>query len=184
MFVQTYGEYSPYGVAMKQARPEIHPWYALQTRSRHEKKTATILTNKGYAPYLPTYRSRRRWSDRVVEAESILFPGYLFCRFDARRRFPIETTPGVVSVISFGVEPVAIADEEIQAIENILASGLLAEPYPFLREGQPVRITRGALEGLSGLLVKIKNHWRLVVSVSLLQRSVAVEIDRDWVTNA
>lgn len=158
------------------------PWYGVRTRSNHEKMAAVSLANKGFDQYLPTYRSRRRWSDRTVETEQPLFPGYVFCRFDAKKRLPIITTPGVVSVVGFGTEPAPIDDAEIEAVQMILRSGLATEPCPFLREGQRIRVKRGSLEGLEGLLIKKKNDWRIVVSVNLLQRSVTVEIDRDWIT--
>jgi transcription antitermination factor NusG len=140
------------------------------------------LQSKGYEQYLPVYRRRQRWSDRIVETDRPLFPGYVFCRFDARKRLPIVSTPGVVSVVGFGSEPAPISDSEIEAVRAILRSGLAAEPCPFLREGQRIRVRRGSLEGLEGILLKKKSDWRIVVSVAMLQRSVAVEIDREWIT--
>ena len=159
---------------------EYLPWYALHTCPNHEKTASMILRAKGYEPYLPTYKARRRWSDRIVETLPPLFPGYLFCRFNARLRSPIITTPGVVSVLGFGSEPAPIPEVEIAAIETVLRSGLLAERYPFLHTGQRVRITHGSLEGLEGLLLKKKSDW-LVVSVTMLQRSLSVEIDGEWI---
>ena len=158
------------------------PWFGIRTRPNHEKVTAAILENKDFEPYLPTYRTRRKWSDRTVESDQPLFPGYVFCRFDPLKRLPILTTPGVVSIVGCGNKPAPISDEEIEAIQSVLDLGLSAEPYPFLREGQRVRVTRGSLEGLEGILVKKKSECRIVVSVSLLQRSISVEIDRDWIT--
>jgi transcription antitermination factor NusG len=128
------------------------------------------------------YRSRRRWSDRVVESELPLFPGYFFCRFDPKKRLPILTTPNVVSIVGFTSEPAPTPDSEIEAVQAILRSGLAAEPCPFLREGQPIRVRRGALEGLEGILVKKKSEWRMVVSITMLHRSLSVEIDREWIT--
>src|SRR6185436_7388198 len=149
--------------------PATHSWYALRTKSKFEKASAVSLANKGYQAYLPCYRQRRRWSDRVTEIESPLFPGYVFCRFDVLKRLPILTTPGVVSIIGVGKEPLAIPDHEIAAVEAILKSELYAEPWPFLYEGQRVIIERGPLLGLEGQVVKKKNGWRIVVSVTLLQ---------------
>ncbi|HZQ56114.1 MAG TPA: UpxY family transcription antiterminator [Bryobacteraceae bacterium] len=163
---------------------ETRPWYAVRTRANHEKTASTVLEAKGYQPYLPTYKVRRRWSDRVVETLLPLFPGYVFCRFDAKLRSPIITTPGVVSVVGFGADPAPIPDNEIVAIETALRSGLSAEPYAFLSEGQRVRVTRGSLEGVEGVLIKKKNDWRLVISVTMLQRSLSVEIDREWLSAA
>jgi transcription antitermination factor NusG len=159
-----------------------HPWYGLRTKSKFEKVTATSLAYKGYQSYLPCYRHRRRWSDRVTETDSPLFPGYVFCRFDAMQRLPILITPGVVSVVGVGRQPLSIPDNEIDAIETIVKSGVYAEPWPYLPEGQRIRIEKGSLSGLEGVVImKKKDEWRLVVSVTLLQRSVAVELDREWI---
>lgn len=156
-----------------------HAWYGVRTKIKFEKATAASLTYKGYESYLPCYRHRRRWSDRVVEVEAPLFAGYVFCRFDVTKRLPILTTPGVVSVIGVGKQPLAIPDSEIDAIETIVKSGAQAEPWPYLNEGQRIRIEKGSLSGLEGVIIKKKkDEWRLVVSVNLLQRSVAVELDR------
>lgn len=159
------------------------PWFGIRTRSNFEKITSAILASKGYSQYLPLYRVKRRWSDRDVETHRPLFPGYVFCRFDSKQRLPILSTPGVVSIIGFGNEPAPIPDEEIEAIQTILTSGLDAEPCPFLREGQRVRIKSGLLEGLEGILTKKKSDLRVVVSVAMLQRSVAVEIDAECISS-
>lgn len=161
-----------------------YPWYAIRTRSNQERLSATVLAAKGYDPFLPTYRVRRRWSDRVVVSELPVFSGYVFCRFDVKKRLPILTTPGVVSLVGFGTEPAAISDSEIEAIQSVLGSGLNAAPHPFLKEGQRIRVKCGALEGLEGILLKQKTEWRMVISVTMLQRSIAVEIDREWITAA
>jgi transcription antitermination factor NusG len=157
-------------------------WYALRTRSRAEQLVATGLQAKGYEQYLPSYRVRRRWSDRTVEATLPLFPGYVFCRFDGRERVPVLTTCGVASIIGFGPQLASIPDSEIEAIQSALDSGLQVEPCPFLREGQRIRVSHGALKGVEGILLKKKSEWRLVVSVTLLHRSVSVEFDQDCVT--
>ncbi len=161
-----------------------HPWYGVRTKSNHEKVASSVLQGKGYQQYLPVYRSRKRWSDRIVETEMPLFPGYVFCRFDAKQRLPVISTPGVVAIVGFGSDPAPIADTEIEAIQAILASGLSAQPCDFLREGQRIRVARGSLEGLEGILLKKKSEWRMVVSISMLQRSISVEIDREWITRA
>jgi transcription antitermination factor NusG len=158
------------------------PWYGIRTKSNHEKVAAVSLENRGYERYLPVYKRRRRWSDRVVETDQPLFPGYLFCRFDANKRQSIVTAPGVVSVVGFGGEPAPIPESEIHAIQAVLHSGLAAEPCPFVREGQHIRVTSGSLEGLEGILLKKKSDWRMVVSVPMLQRSVSVEIDRECIS--
>lgn len=158
---------------------EPFPWYGIRTRSNHERVAAIVLNGKGYDPYLPLYHLRRRRADAVVESEHPLFPGYVFCRFDSNKRLPILMTTGVISVVGIGREPVAIPDEEIEAVKAVLRSGLPAEPCDYLREGQRVRVTEGSLEGVEGILVKRKNQSRMVVSVTMLQRSISVEIDGD-----
>ena len=156
-------------------------WYAIRVQSKFENLASVTLHGKGYEEFLPLYRSRRRWSDRVKELDLPLFPGYLFCRFDVHDRLlPILTTPGVISIIGAGKTPVPIDDEEIGAIRAILCSGLLTQPWPFLRVGSKVYIERGPLAGVEGIITNTDKVYRLIVSVSLLQRSVAVEIDREW----
>ena len=164
--------------------PDKYPWFALRIKSRFEKTTSTVLRSKGFEDFSPLYRSRRKWSDRVKEVELPLFPGYLFCRFNPLDRFPVLSTPGVLCVVGIGKIPQAVEEHEIEQIQSILASGMPTQPWPFLTVGQKVRISSGSLAGLEGLLVNIKNSFRLVVSVTLLQRSVAVEIDRESVEPA
>jgi transcription antitermination factor NusG len=161
------------------ATPEPFPWYAIRTRSNFERFTVRALENKGFSPYLPTYSSKRRWSDRVVVSDLPLFPGYVFCRFNQLNRLPILTSTGVVSVIGYGNDPAPIADSEIDAVHAVLRSSLATEPCPFLREGQRVRVMRGSMTGVEGILVKKKSDFRLVVSIVMLQRSISVEIDRE-----
>ena len=161
-------------------RPDNLSWYALQIRSKLGSLASATLCGKGYEAYLPLYRCGHRWSDRVKQLDLPLFPGYLFCRFDVLDRLPILTTPGVISVVGAGKTPVPVDDEEIEAIRNILRSGLVAQPWPFLRVGSKVYIEGGPLAGLEGIITNTDKVYRLIVSVSLLQRSVAVEIDREW----
>ncbi len=156
-------------------------WYALRTKSRCEKMVATHLHGRGYEEFLPLYRSLERWTGRDESVDFPLFPGYVFCRFDAWRRLPILTTPGMVSIVGYGRIPSPVEEAEIEAIRAIMKSGLPASPWPYLKEGQWVRVSRGALKGLEGLVKRLKNRYRVVVSVSLLERSVAVEVDRDSV---
>jgi transcription antitermination factor NusG len=162
------------------ARPAL-AWYALRVRSNFEWAVNHALTGKDYEAFLPTYRTRRRWSDRTKEVEAPLFRGYTFCRFDAARRLPILTTPGVVSIIGSAAGPIEVDEREIAAVRGMVASGVVVGPWPFLREGQHVAVEHGPLAGVEGMIVSFKGQYRLVVSVSLLQRSVAVEIDREWV---
>ena len=157
------------------------PWFGVRTRSNFERMTAIALENKGLKSYLPSYRNRRRWSDRVVVSDTPLFRGYVFCKFNPLHRLPVLTAAGVISIVGCGTEPAPIDDKEIDAIEAVLRSGLANEPCPFLREGQTVRVIRGSLTGLEGVLTKKKSDFRLVLSITLLQRSISVEIDREWV---
>lgn|SRR3990172_2906706 len=129
-------------------------------------------------------RSRWRWSDRTKEIQSPLFPGYVFCCFDVNTRLPILTTPGVHSIVGNGKVPIPVEEREIETLRLIARSQLMAEPWPYLRLGQRVRIEQGALNGLEGILSALKKPSRLVVSVTLLQRSVAEEIDETWVRPA
>lgn len=162
-------------------RSAAHPWYALRVRARHEKTVASFLEEKGLEPFVPVYRCRKRWSDRMKEMELPLFPGYLFCRFDIQRRLPILTTPGVLDVVGFGKTFMPVDESEMSQLQKVVASRQQAEPWPWLEVGQRVRIDRGPLAGIEGLLLGIKNEARLVLSVTLLQRSVAVEVEESSV---
>jgi len=155
-----------------------YPWFALQTRCRYESFVAKQLAHKGYEILLPLYECRRRWSDRIKELELPLFPGYVFCRFNPLVRLPILMTPGVIQVVGIGRSPVPVDDAEIAAIQTAVQSGLPRQPWPFLQIGQRVRVECGPLCGLEGILVDFKGRHRLVLSMTLLQRSVAVENHR------
>ena len=160
----------------------LDKWFALRVKPRAEKCVATIARNKGFEEFLPLYQCRRRWSDRFKLVELPLFPGYVFCRFNPQYRLPLLTIPGALHFVGLGKVPVPIDDAEIQAIQVLVGSGLQAEPWPFLGAGQRVRLEQGPLAGLEGLFIEVRKQHRIVVSVSLLRRSVAVEIERDWVT--
>ncbi len=166
---------------MEMGRPS-YPWFALQVRARYENTVASHLRGQGYEWFLPTYKCRRSWSDRIKEIELPLFPGYLFCRFDLHNRLPILKTPGVVQIVGIARIPIPIDDAEINAIQTAVRSGLPSQPWPFLQVGERVRIEYGPLCGLEGLLLAFKGHHRIVLSVTLLKRSVALEIDDAWVT--
>jgi transcription antitermination factor NusG len=153
-------------------------WFAVKVRSRSEDLVAQSLEAKGYECLLPTYPERRRYSDRIKEVQLALFPGYVFCNFDPIYRLPIITTPMVHEVVSFGRVLCPVSEVEIQSIQRIMASRFLARPWPYLRAGQKVQVEEGPLKGVEGLLLREKGRERLVVSVHLLQRSLAVELDR------
>jgi transcription antitermination factor NusG len=157
---------------------DMQRWFALQVRTRWESSTALLLSGKGYQTLLPTYKSKKRWNGRLREVNAPLFPGYVFCQFDAQKRLPILVTPGVLAVVGRGKVPLPVDDGEIATIQTVVSSGFHAEPWPFLELGQRVRIDTHALQGLEGILINFKGNQRIVVSVSLLRRSVALEIDR------
>ena len=157
-------------------------WFALQVRSSTESLVATCLTHKGYEVFLPTYRTRRAWSDRIKVVDRPLFPSYVFCRFQpAIRAAPVVTTPGVIRIVGCGSSPARIDDAEIDAVRHIATSRLSSGPWPFLSAGARVRIHSGPLAGIDGIVIDLKSEKRLVVSVSLLQRSISVAIDTAWV---
>jgi transcription antitermination factor NusG len=164
------------------AETENHSWFALQVRSRWEASTAVLLSGVGYQTLNPTYQTNKRWGGGLREVAAPLFPGYIFCQFDVHKRLPVLITPGVIAVVSRGRIPLPVDESEIAAIQTVVSSGLRAEPWPYLELGQRIRIERDALAGLEGILIHFKGNHRIVVSVSLLQRSVALEIDRSCVT--
>jgi transcription antitermination factor NusG len=159
-------------------------WYAIRVRLFREQVVQTFLRERGYEVLLPLQRCRRKWSDRVKHVEVPLFPGYLFCRFDVRERLPILMIPSVAHIAGLGRTPVPVEEREIADIQTVVRSGLLAFPHPFIQVGQRVSIEYGPLRGLNGVLVELKKGHRVVVSVTLLQRSLAVDIDREWIGSA
>ena len=156
-------------------------WFALQVRSRYEPIVAAMLRCQGYTWFLPTYKCRRQWSDRIKEFELPLFPGYLFCKFNLQHRLPILKIPGLISIVGIGKTPFPVDEVEITALRSLVNCDLPCQPWPYLKIGQRVRIKYGSLSGLEGILIASKSHYRIVVSVTLLQRSVATEIDSAWV---
>ena len=152
-------------------------WFALYVKVRHERMTADALQSRGFEEFLPLCRTRRRWSDRIKDLEVPLFSRYLFCRFDMQDRHRVLTTPGVKYVVRIANIPIPVPDAEIAALEAVMKSGAAAQPWPFLQAGQWVRIEAGPLAGLEGILQDFRGSRRLVIAVTLLQRSVAVEID-------
>lgn len=157
------------------------PWFALRVRSNYERVAAMHLRDRGIEEFSPTYKTERRWSDRKKQIDAFLFPGYVFCRLNPNDRLPVLTIPGAVGLVGFGKGPTQIPQNEIESIRRMIGSGLLVAPWPFLSAGQTVLIERGPLAGVEGILKEVKKLFRLVVSVHLLQRSVSVEIERNWV---
>lgn len=163
---------SHYGNSEEQPR-----WFALQVRAKHEKVVAAHLSGRNVEWFLPVYKCRRPWSDRIKEIEAPLFPGYLFSRFDLRNRLSIMTIPGLVRIVGYGRLPASIEEAEVGAIHTLMTAGLRSQPWPFMAAGDKVRIANGPLRGVEGILVAFRGSHRLILSVTLLQRSVAVEID-------
>jgi len=153
-------------------------WYALQVRSRWEEQAAALLQGKGFQTLLPTYTTKRRWSDRYKIVQAPLFPGYVFCSFDVHNRLPVLITPGVISVVGRGKTPVAVDEAEMTAIRSMVSSGVQAQPWPYLEIGERVRIKDDVFDGMEGILINFKGKERVVISLTLLRRSVALEIDR------
>jgi transcription antitermination factor NusG len=157
-------------------------WYALQVRTRKEAYVASQIQGQGFECLLPTYKSIRKWSDRVKELEQPLFPGYLFCRFDFQNRRSVITTPGVLQIVGFGRTATPVSDEEIRGLQLAASSDMPKQPWPYLEIGQRVQVIYGTLTGLEGILVNVKGNHRVVLSVTLLQRSVAMEVETSWLT--
>lgn len=157
-------------------------WYALQVKPKFERVVGTVLEGKNLETFYPTYKRRKIWSDRVKETEAPLFPGYIFCKFNVHDRLPVLTTPGVSRVVGVGRVPAEIAEAELSAVKRIVHSGIPAMPWPFPRVGQRIVMQKGPLEGTEGVLVAVRNRYRIVVSISLLQRSVSAEVDAEWVS--
>lgn len=155
-------------------------WFALRVKSRFEKVVASLAQNKGFEQFLPIYQSRRQWSDRLKSVDVPLFPGYVFCRLNPQHRLPLLTIPGALHFVGIGKTPIPIDEREIASIQAAIQSGLYVEPWDFVEAGQQVRIENGPLAGVEGIYVGNTKQERIVVSVTLLKRSVAVAIDRDW----
>ena len=167
------------------AAPESLPhWYAVYTSANHEKRVAAHLEARDVEHFLPLYRSVRNWRDRRVQLELPLFPGYLFARFSRRERLRILEAPGVAQLVAFNGQPYALAESDIEALRAGIRSSLRLEPHAYLQGGLRVRLVRGPLAGLGGILVRRKNPCRVVLSLDLIARSAAVEVDAEDVERA
>jgi transcription antitermination factor NusG len=156
---------------------EASPWWVLYTRHQHEKTVAEMLSEKGFEVFLPLYESIRLWKDRKKRITLPLFPCYVFVQGGHDRRLDILTTPGIHSILLYGERVAIVPQEEIQAIRRIVEGSRRVEPHLFLKCGERVRVTRGPLVGIEGVLVRKKNLYNLVLSVDMMAQSVAVEID-------
>ncbi len=165
-----------------QAAGADRKWFALSVTARHEKIVSQLLHNKGFETFLPLYTRRHQYARRVRSFELPLFTGYLFCRSDFTTRLQILTTPGVLRMLGTGRIPIPVEDAEIASLQRASQARLSMVPCPYWQSGQAGRITAGPLAGMEGIVVTEKRSVRLVLSVSLLQRSVLLEIDSDCVT--
>jgi len=152
-------------------------WYAAYTRANHEKRVAEQLDVHAVEHFLPSYASVRRWRDRRVTLQLPLFPGYIFVRIALRSRLQILQIPGVAKLVGFGTVPAPLPQDEVDALRAGLVSGVHAEPHPYLNVGRRVHVKRGPLAGMEGILLRWKGNWRVVLSLDLIQRSVAVDVD-------
>jgi transcription antitermination factor NusG len=152
-------------------------WYAIYLCVRHEKRVAQRLCERNIRCFLPTYRSVRRWKDRRKELEMPVFPGYLFVCMDLRDKLQVLQQPGVIRFIGFNGQPSRLSQSDLDIVSNAMSRGVHLEPHPYLKIGRKVTIRRGPLAGLQGILVKKKDNFRLVLSIDLIKRSAAVEVD-------
>lgn len=161
---------------MSDATPQSR-WYALRTKSRHEKQVRDQLERQGIEPLLPTVKRLSQWKDRKKEIEVPLFSGYCFVRLSQQSRLPAQKVSGVVEVVGSGSRPEPIPDEEIEALRTLMTSVLPYDPHPYLHEGMAVEVVRGPLQGVHGILLRKEKRHRLVIGVRLIQQAAAVEID-------
>ena len=152
-------------------------WYALYTAPRHEKLIADQISRQGIDCFLPLYRSVRRWKDRRKELALVLFPGYVFVRIALQQRFRVLQLPGAVRLVTFNGQPATLSDEDIENLRSHLSRSGSIEPHPYLSVGHHVRVRSGPLKGLEGIILRTKDRCRIVVSIHLIMRSVAVEVD-------
>jgi transcriptional antiterminator NusG len=152
-------------------------WYALWTRSRHERLVASELATRHVEAFLPTIARWSAWKDRRKKIEWPLFPGYCFARFDAHTRFIVLNTAGVATILSFNGEPAPIPDQEIENIRRLVTSDLRFDPCPLIREGMMVEVVHGPLAGVVGRLIRKGPHAHLILSVEMVNRAVSVQVD-------
>ncbi len=159
----------------------VKPWYAVRVKPNYEKPVAAALRGRGYEEFLPLVSSKKQWSDRVKTTELPLFPGYVFCRVNLEDRLSLVTTPGFLYLVGVGKTPLAVEEGEILGIQRVLRSGMPVMPYPDLVIGQKVELQQGPLQGVQGVIASIDDRHRFYVSVTLLQRSISVEVEPRWV---
>jgi transcription antitermination factor NusG len=172
------------GNSLLNLTPNLNPilsdylrWYAVYTYPRHEKSVAEQLESKTIEAFLPTFTTESRWKDRRVRIQTPVFPGYVFARISPSQRSKILNAPGVIRILSFNGIPAPVDDSEIEAVKLCLERDATLKPYPFLEVGDRVRVRSGVLEGLEGLISRCKNERRLIVPITLINQSVAIEVD-------
>lgn len=156
---------------------ERREWFAIAVKPRHEKSVAHVLDTKGFETFVPLYKHRNRHAKRLRDVELPLFPGYVFSHFDLFKRLPIMITPGVTRILGVGPNPTPVDSIEIASLRKTLERALSAKTVPFLQSGNRVRICEGPLHGVEGIIVSVRGEPRIVLSATLLQRSVLVEVD-------
>jgi len=164
-------------VAPLPGEPSAASWYALYTAPRHEKHLAQQMEQRAISCFVPLYRSVRRWKDRRKALDLVLFPGYVFVQIGLQNRLQVLQLPGAVRLVTFNGQPAALPDTEIEVLRKRLSGSAKIEPHPYLRVGRRVRVRRGPMVGLEGIVVRRKDCCRVVFSIDLLMRSVAVEVD-------
>jgi transcription antitermination factor NusG len=152
-------------------------WYALYTAPRHEKRVAEQISQRNFSCFLPLYRSVRRWKDRRKELDLVLFPSYVFVRMGLENKLKVLQLPGVVRLVSFNGQPAALPAGEVEALQSRLSAIAKVEPHPYIRRGRRIRIRSGPMQGLEGIVVRTKDRCRVVFSVDLIMRSIAIEVD-------
>src|SRR5271154_449030 len=163
--------------AARSAQPGQSDWYAAYTKHQHEKRVADHFTNKGFEVFFPVYVTAHRWKDRAQLVTLPLFPCYVFLRTDLERKLDILRTPGVFGLVGNAGRATSIPEGDLDMLRRVSTDRSRIEPHPFLKAGDRVRVCVGPLAGAEGILIKIKNRYRVVVSVELLQKAVAVEVD-------
>jgi transcription antitermination factor NusG len=151
-------------------------WFAIQVRPRHERLTAQVLQNKGYEHFLPLYTTNGG-RGKSTKVEAPLFPGYVFCKFDAKVRGPIVTTPGVIRIVGSTKGPIPVDEIELEAIRRVVRNDFNAKPWSYADIGETVVITDGPLAGVEGILVAFGNRDHVVLSLSLVQSSILIDIN-------
>jgi|HubBroStandDraft_2_1064218.scaffolds.fasta_scaffold118617_2 transcription antitermination factor NusG len=159
------------------AQPQTQRWFTVYTCANHEKTVAKRLDARSVEHFLPIYTSVARWKDRRVKLDLPLFPGYLFVRLEAGERLHVLEVPGVVRLVGFNGQPYPVPDAEIESLRAGIQNDLRFVPHPYLNVGSRVRVKRGPLEGIEGILLRRKNVYRVVLSLHLIARSAAVEVD-------